>query len=99
MSIFDEPIMIDGKDLSFKRPEEAELIDLEKLCPWLTPSEEQSAAEQKRRSETFLRELIECSEENKNCAKEFSKKEREEREKAMVEILEFNERHYAARRQ
>lgn len=35
MSIFDEPIMIDGKEVGYKPPEESELIDLGILCPWL----------------------------------------------------------------
>ncbi len=35
MSIFNEPIIIDGKEVGYKPPEESELIDLERLCPWL----------------------------------------------------------------
>jgi len=35
MGLFDEPIMIDGKEVGYKLPEESELIDLEKLCPWI----------------------------------------------------------------
>ena len=44
MSLFDEPIMIDGKEVGYKPPEESELIDLEKLCPWLArPSKKKSS--------------------------------------------------------
>jgi hypothetical protein len=43
MSIFNEPIMIDGKEVGYKPPEESELIDLEKLCPWLArPNQKKS---------------------------------------------------------
>lgn len=43
MSIFDEPIMIDGKQVGYKPPGESELIDLEKLCPWLArPNQKKS---------------------------------------------------------
>ncbi len=43
MSIFDEPIMIDGKEVGYKPPEESELIDLERLCPWLArPNQKKS---------------------------------------------------------
>ena len=35
MSIFNEPIIIDGKEVGYKPPGESELIDLERLCPWL----------------------------------------------------------------
>ena len=43
MSIFDDPIMIDGKEVGCKPPEESELIDLERLCPWLArPNQKKS---------------------------------------------------------
>lgn len=36
MSIFDEPVMINGKEVErYKPPDSSNLIDLEKLCPWL----------------------------------------------------------------
>lgn len=43
ISIFNEQIMIDGKEVDYKPPEESELIDLEKLCPWLArPNQKKS---------------------------------------------------------
>jgi hypothetical protein len=33
MRFFDEPIMIDGKEVGCKPPKNEDLIDLEKLCP------------------------------------------------------------------
>jgi hypothetical protein len=41
MGLFDEPIMIDIKDVSYKPPKDAKLLDLEKLCLWpFVPLEE-----------------------------------------------------------
>ena len=62
MSVFDEPVMIDGKEIGYKPPKESELIDLEKLCPWLrrpTPEEEERA--RKLRAESLLIEMREES--------------------------------------
>jgi hypothetical protein len=43
MSIFNEPIIIDGKEVGYKPPGESELIDLERLCPWLArPNQKKS---------------------------------------------------------
>ena len=44
MSIFDEEIMVDGNAIErYMPPDPDDLINLEKLCPWLrgpTPEEE-----------------------------------------------------------
>ena len=63
MSIFDEEIMVDGKAIErYKPPDPGNLIDLEKLCPWLqgpTPEEEERA--RKLRAESLLIEMREES--------------------------------------
>ena len=63
MSIFDEEIMLDGKAIErYKPPSPDDLIDLEKLCPWLrgpTPEEEERA--RKLRAESLLIEMREES--------------------------------------
>ena len=63
MSIFDEEIMLDGKTIElYKPPGPDDLIDLEKLCPWLrgpTPEEEERA--RKLRAESLLIEMREES--------------------------------------
>ena len=43
ISIFNEQIMIDGKEVDYKPPEESELIDLGILCPWLARQSETAA--------------------------------------------------------
>jgi hypothetical protein len=63
MNIFYEPIMIDGKAIErYKPPGPSNLIDLEKLCPWLrgpTPEEEERA--RKLSAESLLIEMREES--------------------------------------
>ncbi|WP_286878239.1 hypothetical protein [Methanosaeta sp. UBA458] len=63
MSIFDEPIMIDGNAIElYEPPGQDNLIDLEKLCPWLrgpTPEEEERA--RMLRAESLLIEMREES--------------------------------------
>jgi hypothetical protein len=31
MGLFDEPILVDGKDVSYKRPKDAKLLDISKF--------------------------------------------------------------------
>lgn len=63
MSIFDEPIMIDGKAIEcYRPPSPNDLIDLEKLCPWLAgPKPEEEERARKLRAESLLIEMREES--------------------------------------
>ena len=58
MGLFDEPIMIDGKEVGYKLPEESELIDLEKLCPWLARPNQKKSKLGLRRSQPKFRPWI-----------------------------------------